>query len=393
MKKLLFSLILATTAALSGRAETIAALTSHNRLFLFDSATPGTSFFIIELTGIPAGENLVGLDHRPATGGLYALSDLGRLYLINPATGVATQVNSNGVVPISATSYGFAFDPTLDRIRVTADADQNYRLDPDTGSVAGSDTALQYGASDVNAGANPNVVGSAYINSFAGAQVTVLYDIDSNLDILATQDPPNSGTLHTVGPLGVDTSDIVGFDISAVTGVFYACLTVGNSRNLYTINQLSGAATLVGTVASTLGPEPVIDIVIPSRTQIVNLSTRGRVSPGDVLIGGFITRGGESSNIVIRGLGPSIGGVFGGIPGFLPDPVLTLYDGNGIAIATNDDWRTSPQVNQMFVLGLGSMGDLESALLTALPPGSYTAIVAGKGADTGLALLEIYQLP
>jgi hypothetical protein len=56
-------------------------------------------------------------------------------------------------------------------------------------------------------------VGSAYTNNFAGASVTTLYGIDSNLDILATQNPPNAGLLNTVGPLGFNASDLVGFDI------------------------------------------------------------------------------------------------------------------------------------------------------------------------------------
>lgn len=391
MKKILLTLMLATTTALSGHAETIVALTSQNRLLFFDSATPGNPFAAIGFTGIPNGENLVGFDYRPATGGLYALSDMGRLYLINASSGVATQINSNGLVPVGATAYGFAFNAVVDRIRVTVDTDQNYRLDPDTGGVAGTDTPLQYAGMDPHAGANPNVVGSAYTNSFAGALVTVLYDIDSNLDILAIQNPPNNGTLNTVGPLGVDTSNVVGFDISAVTGVFYASLAVANSRNLYTINQVSGAATLVGTIGGTLGPETVIDIAVPSTARILNISTRGRVSPGDdVLIGGFIIRGGESSTIVIRGIGPSLAGA--GISGPLPDPVLTLRDSNGIALATNDNWQSSPQAGQITTLGLAPSSPLESAILTALSPGSYTAIVAGKGADSGLGLVEVYHV-
>jgi hypothetical protein len=278
----------------------------------------------------------------------------------------------------------------VDRIRITSNNDGNYRMNPDNGTVI-IDNVLTYAAGDPNAGANPNVVGSAYTNSFAGALVTVLYDIDSNTDALLIQNPPNNGTLNTVGPLGVNTSDVVGFDISSATGVFYASLTVANSRNLYTINQLTGAATLVGTIGGTLGAETVVDIAVPTRTRMLNISTRGRVSPGDdALIGGFITRGGASTTVLIRGIGPSLANA--GVAGALADPVLTIYDRNGIAIASNDDWQTSPQAGQIAATGLAPQNPLEAAVYGSVTPGSYTAVVSSKGSATGIALVEIYNL-
>lgn len=395
MKKLFLVLLLAATATLAGRAETLVALTSGasisgNNLLMFDSATPGTPFAKINVTGLTAGETLLAFDYRPATGGLYALSNAGQLYVIEAATGVAAKVGPINMIPGNDTSFGFDFNPTVDRIRITTDGDHNYRMNPDNAAVI-IDNPLAYAAGDPNAGVNPNVVGSAYTNSFAGALVTVLYDIDSNTDALLIQNPPNNGTLNTVGSLGVNTSDVVGFDISQATGVFYASLTVSNSRNLYTINQLTGAATLVGTIGGTQGAETVIDIAAPSRSRMLNISTRGRVSPGDdVLIGGFIIRGGASSTILVRALGPSLANA--GIATPLPDPVLTIYDRNGVAIAQNDNWQTSPQAAQITALGLAPQSPLESAIYGSVTPGSYTAVVAGKGSATGLALVEIYNL-
>jgi hypothetical protein len=395
MKKFILSLILAATAFLTGRGETIVALTaggttSGNNLLMFDSATPGSPFAKIGVTGLTAGETLVACDYRPATGGLYALSDAGQLYVIEAATGSATAVGARNMIPAGATQFGFDFNPTVDRIRITSNNDGNYRMNPDNGTVI-IDNVLTYAAGDPNAGANPNVVGSAYTNSFAGALVTVLYDIDSNTDALLIQNPPNNGTLNTVGPLGVNTSDVVGFDISSATGVFYASLTVANSRNLYTINQLTGAATLVGTIGGTLGAETVVDIAVPTRTRMLNISTRGRVSPGDdALIGGFITRGGASTTVLIRGIGPSLANA--GVAGALADPVLTIYDRNGIAIASNDDWQTSPQAGQIAATGLAPQNPLEAAVYGSVTPGSYTAVVSSKGSATGIALVEIYNL-
>ena len=395
MKKLFVSLALAATSVLTSEAETLVALTTGdtftgNNLILFDSATPGTPIAKVNVTGLTANETLQAFDYRPATGGLYAVSGAGQLYVIDVATGVATKVGPINPPPPSDTRFGFDFNPTVDRIRITTDGDHNYRMNPETAAVI-VDSNLAYAPGDPNAGANPNVVGSAYTNNFLGALVTVLYDIDSARDVLAIQNPPNSGTLNTVGPLGVDTTDIVGFDISGVTGVFYATLTVSNSRNLYTINQLTGAATLVGTIGGTFGAETVVDIAAPTRSQLLNISARGRVSPGDdVLIGGFIIRGGASTTVVIRALGPSLAN--SGVAGPLADPVLTVYDRNGQVIAQNDNWQTSPQAAQITAVGLAPPNPAESAIYGSGAAGAYTAVVSGKGGATGVALLEIYNL-
>ena len=387
-KNVLLVCCLAIATALSVRAETIIALTSGNHLVSFDHATPGTITSSVQVTGLQPGERLLGIDFRPATGDLYALGSTSRLYKLNTTTGAAKLVGSGAFTPaLSGTRFGFDFNPAVDRIRVTSDADQNMRLNPDTGAVAATDTNLQFAATDPHAGANPNVVGSAYSNNFAGATVTVLYDIDSSVDALLIQNPPNGGTLNTVGAMGIDATDEVGFDISGVTGAAYASL----STNLYSINLQSGLATLIGAIGGPGPTEIIVDIAAAVQTRLVNISTRGRVGQGqDVLIGGFITRGAAKTTVVVRGIGPSLTGA--GISSPLPDPVLTLYDSNGIAIASNDDWQSSRRrrrsrrwASPRPVLRIGDSH--------VLSPGSYTAIVAGKGAATGIALVEVYHLP
>ena len=388
-KNALLVCCLAIATAFSVRAETIVALTSGNRLVFFDHATPGTLTSMVQVTGLQPSERLLGIDFRPATGGLYGLGSTSRLYELNTTTGAAKLVGPGAFTPaLNGTRFGFDFNPTVDRIRVTSDADQNIRLNPDTGAVAATDTNLQFAPTDPHAGANPNVVGSAYSNNFAGATVTVLYDIDSNFDALLIQNPPNGGTLNTVGAMGTDATDEVGFDISGVTGAAYASL----SGNLYSINLQSGLATLIGAIGGPEPIEPIVDIAATVQTRLVNISTRGRVGQGqDALIGGFIARGASKTTIVIRGIGPSLTGA--GIPSPLPDPVLTLYDSNGIALSSNDDWPSSLQAEQIIAAGLAPTSPLESAILAVLSPGAYTAIVAGKGGATGIAVVEVYQLP
>jgi hypothetical protein len=397
MKKIILSIFaLAAALALPCQGETIIALTSGSaRLLFFDSATPGTITKTVTVTGLAAGENLLGIDFRPATGVLYALGSTSRIYSINSDTGVATAIGSPGAFNLSGTRFGFDFNPTVDRIRVTSDADQNLRLNPNDGSLSMADGTLAYAPGDSLTGFNPNVVGSAYTNNFSGSGATILYDIDSNFDRLLIQNPPNNGILNSVGALGVDTTDNVGFDISGSTGVLFASLTVGATTNLYTINQLSGAATLVGVIAdaATLGTDTVVDIAagVPPSSKLLNISTRGRVAQGEnVLIGGFITRTGVSSRYLLRALGPSLAGF--GIAAPLADPVLTLYDNNGAVIATNDDWQAS-QGADITATGLAPTNNAESAILATLTPSSYTAIVSGKGSAVGIAVVEVYQLP
>jgi Domain of unknown function (DUF4394) len=249
-----------TPRAHASAGSTIFAITAANTLLRFDSAAPGTILSTIAVSGLQVGETLEGIDFRPANGQLYGLGSTSRLYSIDITSGVATQVGAGPfAAALSGTNFGFDFNPVVDRIRVVSNADQNLRLNPNNGVLAGNDTALTYAVGDPNAGANPNAVGAAYTNSVAGATVTTLYDIDSNLDILAIQNPPNSGLLNTVGPLGFDTSGAVGFDI-ATAGTAYASLSVSGLVGLFTINLATGAATPVGSIGT--GAAAIRDIAI-----------------------------------------------------------------------------------------------------------------------------------
>ena len=246
--------------------STVFAITTNNALLRFDSGAPGTILGTVAVSGLQTGENLLGIDFRPASGQLYGVGSTSRLYAIDLTSGVATQV---GTSPFSAsligTNFGFDFNPVVDRVRVVSDADQNLRLNPNNGGLAATDLVLAYAVGDANVGANPNCVGVAYTNNFAGATTTTLYDIDSNLDILTIQNPPNNGTLNTIGPLGFDTSGSVGFDI-APAGIAFASLSVSGLAGLFTINLATGAATLVGSIGT--GATAIRDIAIAPPTVV-----------------------------------------------------------------------------------------------------------------------------
>lgn len=236
------------------------ALTSNNHLISFDSNAPRIVRSQLAVTGVIAGQTLVGMDFRPATGELFALGYNGtngesQMYIINPATGAAAVVNSTPtVLALGMSGIAMDFNPTVDRIRVVAINDVNYRLNPANGAIAATDLNLSYAPADVNSATNPNVNAVAYTNSFSGSVTTTLYDYDVALNILATQLPPNNGTLNTVGSSGITVNgaepsvdlDIFS-DMVAATNVAYLAANTGSSTNdnFYTINLSTGMVSLV----------------------------------------------------------------------------------------------------------------------------------------------------
>lgn len=236
--------------AASASAELVYGVTQDNTLVRFNHSTPGTLLGGVPISGLQVNEVIRGIDFRPATGELYALGSFSRLYTINLSTGAATQVGGQFSTPLNGSSFGFDFNPTVDRIRVNSDVDQNLRLNPITGAVAAVDGSLSYNAGDVNFGVNPNVVGAAYTNNFAGATSTTLYVVDTGLDILAIQNPPNSGGLVTVGPVGINLNDMAGFDISGATGAAFMAVRDVNlaQTSFWSINLTTGAGSFLGNV-------------------------------------------------------------------------------------------------------------------------------------------------
>jgi len=122
-------------------------------------------------------------------------------------------------------------------------------------------------------------------------------------------------------------------------------------------------------------------------SSAVNISTRMVVETGDnVLIGGFIVYGTGQKQIAVRAIGPSLP-----VAGALSDPILELHDATGAIVASNDNWRASQQT-ELIAAGMVPGHDLDSALITTLSIGSYTAVVRGANNATGQALVEIYDL-
>jgi Domain of unknown function (DUF4394) len=228
------------------RAELLYA-TNGTSLTRFDSSTLGVTT-TVPVTGLQAGETLVGIDVRPANQVLYGVGSTSRVYTINPVTGAATAVGTPGSFALNGTAFGTDFNPVPDRIRQVSNTEQNLRLNPDTGGLAATDTAL-----------NPagNVVGVAYANNFAGATTTTLYAVDSAAGTLGIVSNPNGGgPITTVGSLGLGTNlnESIGFDISGASGIGFATITTGGVSRLYTVNLATGSATPQGSIGTGTTP-------------------------------------------------------------------------------------------------------------------------------------------
>ncbi|HVF72420.1 MAG TPA: NHL repeat-containing protein [Chthoniobacterales bacterium] len=132
--------------------------------------------------------------------------------------------------------------------------------------------------------------------------------------------------------------------------------------------------------------------VEPASHQLLNVSTRGLVQTGDnVLIAGFVVggTGPVGTSVLVRALGPSLAQF--GLANALADPVLELRNASGVLIGSNDNWKDSQQA-AITATGLAPTNDLESAILTVLNGGSFTAIVRGANGSTGTAVVEVYHL-
>jgi len=234
---------------------TLFAVKPDNKLIRFKSNTPAVIDATVNITGLQVGESLIGIDFRPETGGLYGVGTTGRLYVIDFSTGAAAQIGSGVFAqPLLGTSFGTDFNALIDRLRIVSDANQNLRVNPNTGVIAGVDTLLSYAPGDAFAAIDPAIVAIAYqLTEIGGIPSTTLFGIDSFTNSLVRiggvggTPSPNLGQMTTIGPLGVDTLDFAGFDIGPGDAAF-AAMDIGGQTKLFTINLTTGAATLVGTL-------------------------------------------------------------------------------------------------------------------------------------------------
>lgn len=238
---------LAGLALMQADVPKATALTALDQLVSFDPATPNNLSVPVAVSGLAAGETVLGIDFRPANGQLYALTSNARILTVVPETGVATPLSTLAADPadtslpysgLPAGVYSVDFNPVADRLRVISDAGLNLRINVDTGATTTDGV--------INRTVPASVVAAAYTNSYPAPTTTRLFDLDASRDVLAQQLPPNDGTLVDIGPLGLDLTgqnaiDIVGGD----NGLVLAALRPGATGpySLYAVSLTTGAAT------------------------------------------------------------------------------------------------------------------------------------------------------
>ncbi len=378
----------------------IFAVTAANNLISFNAATPGTIATTVAITGLSQGETIAGIDFRPRNNQLYAVSSANRIYTINTTTGAATAIGAAAFTPaLSGTAFGVDFNPVPDRIRLVSDQEQNLRLNPDTGAVAATDAALTYAMGDVNASANPNIVGAAYTNNFNAPSSTTMYAIDSNLDILVRQgsvggapDSPNNGRLSTIGALGVDTTDQVGFDILAPNDIAYASLTTqgATASTLYAINLNTGAATRIDAIG---GNALIRDIAIPvtfvptaqqAGFAVVNSAsfTGDTIAPDAIvsIFGNFATLNNQTAVATTVPLPTTLGGVRVSVNGTDASMFFAAPGQINIRVPSN-----APEGQTVFSI-TDSAGAVRTGTvsITRAAPGLFTANATGLGPASGI---------
>jgi hypothetical protein len=245
-----------------GPKLTILGLTAEHRLVQFRECSPENLYEIGRVYGLQSPDTtLMGIDFRVQDGQLYGVGNGGGIYTIDVYTAVATRV-SELTVNLDGTFFGVDFNPAADRLRIISNTGQNLRHNVNAGGTTIADGLLNYMVGTTATG----LTGAAYTNNDLDPTTgTTLFDIDTSLNQVVIQSPPNAGSLVATGQLTVDPETAVGFDFYtdlwdgvAFNNRSFASLVVGGVSGFYRVNVLTGQAILIGTF-----DDSVVDIAIP----------------------------------------------------------------------------------------------------------------------------------
>ena len=260
----------------SSQAVTLVGLNSQNQLARIDTMNIAGAMNM-DITGLMAGDRLVGIDTRPKNGLVYGVSTMNQIYTVNEMTGAATWVAALSAPVVQAgLGYGIDFNPVADfgtaaSLRLVSSAGDNFAVNAATGVVGNAANKIGMGFSGV-----------AYTNAMlmpaAAPASTALYYIDSNTDMLAMAPAAfNTPTISMVGSLGVDVLKANGFEVLG-NGMAYAALTVDGASlttGIYGINLATGAATLMGSYNGTLSGLTVSAVPEPGTYAMMGLGLLG----------------------------------------------------------------------------------------------------------------------
>ncbi len=347
------------------------------------SLQPGSvGFPPVPVTGVTAGQHLVGIDYRPATGTLVGVAidpttGTGGVYDISTTTtpAAATLVGSGftlPAVPAAGTSWGVDFNPTVDRIRLVGSNGSNLRLVPSgapgpavPGAISNTDGTLAYAPAAAGA---PAIGSAAYTNSFGtgsasptGAKATTLYSLDAATDRLVAIDNPNLGEVRSIGSLGVDVGAESELDITT-SGVTYALVPTADGDQLRTVSLATGAAS-----------PPLVTISLGAGVTSSGLAIETGPSPVTAGDDGYVvTTAGDlvTFELATPGTTITVGTVTGLPTGFTVEGLDTRPVGGALyALGVNAG------------TGMGQLATINRSNAIATPIGGPFAI-AGAGATT-----------
>ena len=321
----------------------------------------------------PSGTDLGSLPTVGLSGPIgLAFDSLGNLYVVNDLSSTIEKITPDGTESLFATTD---FKPAFLAVQNTATlANISTRLNVLTGDnvLDGGFIVVGSGFKDVLIrGLGPSLASAG----ITGALADPIIELYSGDVIIAENDNWMKNQKTEIEATGLQPTN----DAEAA---LIATLAAGT----YTVIERGKQAT------TGIGLIEIYDLGAGIGPELANISTRGFVGTGSsVMIAGFIVASstGGSSQVIVRGLGPSLGDF--GIADPLADPVLDLYDANGMLIASSDSWQ-SDQEAEIVATGLQPSNDAEAAILITLAPGAYTAIESGKNGGTGVGLVEVYNL-
>lgn len=266
------------------------AVTRLNNLLRFDSDRPQIIRSSVPVTGIASGQELLGMDFRPADGKLYAFGydrpfNRYQLYTVDVNTGAAVAVNAAPIgIQLDTGIAAFDFNPVVDRIRLMGAGGENYRIDPNTGALAAVDQPVSFDPGDLHAGQNPFMGAAAYTNSYMGAQSTILFGYDNMVNTLVSFAVPNSGVCASLNLSGLTVG-------GSSLDIYYDASTHNNRRffaanthtsPFYRFYEITGGVFVdAGTIGYGI---PVRDMAVSLGSAPVDLSITEQDVEGKVKI-------------------------------------------------------------------------------------------------------------
>lgn len=318
-----------------------------------------------------------------------------------PLASVVGYATSGGAVTLNGAAQSGAHaivDTTSDGIQTLRVGNSSFATAPPAGAAVNISTRLLAGAGD-------NSLIAGFIVQGTAPKRVIVRAVGPSLSAVNVQGALQNPTLELFDARGSSIGRNDNWQ-SSVTG---GALGAGQVVDIYA-SSVPPSHPLEPAIVATLEPNVPYTAVVGSAdggtgvalvevydlegvqaAKLANISTRGFIQTDqNVMIGGFIYSGGVgATNVVIRGIGPSLGAA--GVGNALQDPVLELYNANGTNIATNNNWADDAGQGAIRAAGLQPSQSTEAAMLvTGLPHGAYTAILRGSGGNVGTGLLELY---